>query len=132
MPPKVEFTEQRLSIVLDGLLALQDTPPLVSPALNLVLYGAAVPLDPPAEDADAEPQFRQLAMANEKRGSLYDRVGAFACSDDGKLWAYIASEDVHWMIVNHEKKAQLGSGRPFVSPDGTAFAYTQTLREEGS
>lgn len=132
MPPRIDFTEQRLSVLLDGLLSLQDTPPLVSPSLNLVLYGAAVPLDPPEDDPDAEPQFRQLAMANEKRGSLYDRVGAFACSDDGKVWAYIASDDVHFLIVNHEKKAQLGAGRPFVSPDGSGVAYTQTVREEGS
>lgn len=132
MGPRVEFTEQRLSRLLDGLLALQDTPPLVSPALNLVLYGAAVPLDPPEDDPDAEPEFRQLVMANEKRGNLYDKVGAFACSDDGKVWACIASEDVHWILVNHEKKAQLGSGRPFVSPDGSGVAYTQTVREEGS
>ena len=132
MPPRVEFTEQRLSVLLDGLLALQDTPPLVSPALNLVLYGAAVPLDPPEDDPDAEPAFRQLVMANEKRGNLYDKVGAFSCSDDGKLWACIASEDVHWILVNHEKKAQLGAGRPFVSPDGSAVAYTQSVREEGS
>jgi hypothetical protein len=132
MAPRVEFTEQRLSVLLEGLLTLQDTPPIVSPALNLVLYGAAVPLDPPEDDPDAEPAFRQLAMANEKRGSLYDKVGAFASSDDGKIWAYIASDDVHWIIVNHEKKAQLGGGRPFVSPDGSAFAYTQTVHEEGS
>jgi hypothetical protein len=132
MAARVEFTEQRLGSLLDGLLALQDTPPLVSPALNLVLYGAAVPLDPPEDDPDAEPQFRQLVMANEKRGSLYDKVGGFACSDDGKLWACIASEDVHWIIVNHEKKAQLGAGRPFVSPDGSGVAYTQSVREEGS
>ncbi|HLY11843.1 MAG TPA: hypothetical protein VKW04_21260 [Planctomycetota bacterium] len=132
MPPRVDFTDQRLSTLLDGLLSLQDTPPLVSPSLNLVLYGAAVPLDPPEDDPDADPQFRQLVMANEKRGPLYDKVGAFACSDDGHLWACIASEDVHWIIVNHEKKAQLGAGRPFVSPDGSAIAYTQTVREEGS
>jgi hypothetical protein len=132
MPPRVDFTEQRLSTLLDGLLVLQDTPPLVSPALNLVLYGAAVPLDPPEDDPDAEPEFRQLIMANDKRGSLYDKVGAFVSSNDGKLWAGIASEDVHWIIVNHEKKAQLGAGRPFVSPDGSGVAYTQTVREEGS
>ncbi|MBV8881050.1 MAG: hypothetical protein JO332_13865 [Planctomycetaceae bacterium] len=132
MAPRVDFTEQRLSVLLDGLLALQDTPPVVSPALNLVLYGAAVPLDPPEDDPDADPAFRQLVMANDKRGSLYDKVGAFACSDDGKTWACIASEDVHWVIVNHEKKAQLGAGRPFVSPDGSGVAYTQTVREEGS
>lgn len=132
MPPRVDFTEQKLSTLLDGLLALQDTPPLVSPALNLVLYGAAVPLDPPEDDPDAEPEFRQLVMANEKRGNLYDKVGGFACSDDGKVWACIASEDVHWILVNHEKKAQLGAGRPFVSPDGSGVAYTQTVREEGS
>ncbi|HZE95645.1 MAG TPA: hypothetical protein VE981_01330 [Planctomycetota bacterium] len=131
MPARVEFTEQRLSTLLEGLLTLQDTPPLVSPALNLVLYGAAVPLDPPEDDPDAEPAFRQLAMANENRGSLYDKVGAFACSDDGRRWAYIASEDVHWIVVNHEKKAQLGAGRPYVSPDGSGYAYTQTVREEG-
>jgi len=132
MPPRVEFTEQRLSTLLEGLLALQDTPPLVSPALNLVLYGAAVPLDPPEDDPEADPEFRQLVMANEKRGSLYDKVGGFACSDDGKVWACIASEDVHWIIVNHEKKAQIGAGRPYVSPDGSGVAYTQTVREEGS
>jgi hypothetical protein len=132
MPSRVDFTEQRLSVLLDGLLALQDTPPLVSPSLNLVLYGAAVPLDPPEDDPEAEPAFRQLVMANEKRGSLYDKVGAFACSDDGKIWACIASEDVHWIVVNHEKGAQLGAGRPFVSPDGSGVAYTQSVREEGS
>jgi hypothetical protein len=131
MPPRVDFTEQRLSTLLDGLLALQDTAPYVSPALNLILYGAAVPLDPPEDDPEAEPEFRQLVMANQKRGSLYDKVGAFASSDDGKVWACIASEDVHWIIVNHEKKAQLGAGRPFVSPDGSGVAYTQTVREEG-
>lgn len=132
MAARVDFTEQRLSTLLDGLLVLQDTPPLVSPALNLVLYGAAVPLEPPEDDPDAEPQFRQLVMANDKRGSMYDKVGAFASSDDGRLWACIASEDVHWIIVNHEKKAQLGAGRPFVSPDGSGVAYTQSVREDGS
>jgi hypothetical protein len=132
MAARVEFTEKRLSVLLDGLLALQDTPPLVSPSLNLVLYGAAVPLDPPEDDPEADPEFRQLVMANEKRGSLYDKVGVFACSDDGAVWACVASEDVHWVIVNHEKKAQLGAGRPFVSPDGSGVAYTQTVREEGS
>src|SRR5882672_1183010 len=109
MTVPVDFTETRLSTVLDGLLLLVDTPPVVSRSLNLVLYGAAVPLEPPEDDPDAEPKFRQLAMANDKRGALYDKVGAFACSDDGKLWVGIASEDVHWMLVNHDKKGQLGA-----------------------
>lgn len=129
MTVPVDFTETRLSTVLDGLLLLVDTPPVVSRSLNLVLYGAAVPLDPPEDDPDAEPQFRQLMMANDKRGALYDKVGGFACSDDGKLWVGIASEDVHWMIVNHEKKGQLGAGRPFVSPDGSGIACTQTVKD---
>jgi hypothetical protein len=129
MAPNIDFTEAKLSTVLDGLIALVDTPPAVSRSLNLIVYAVAVPLDPPEDDPDAEPQFRQLMMANDKRGSLYDRVGAFVCSDDGKLWAGIASEDVHWLVVNHEKKGQLGAGRPFVSPDGTAYACTQTVKE---
>lgn len=129
MPPHVEFTEARLSTVLDGLIALVDTPPAVSRSLNLVVYAVAVPLDPPEDDPDAEPQFRQLMMANDKRGTLYDRVGGFVCSDDGKVWAGIASDDVHWLVVNHEKKVQLGSGRPFVSPDGSGVACTQTVKE---
>jgi hypothetical protein len=132
MAPKIEFTDLRLSTLLDGLLALEETPIVVSPALNLVLYAAAVPLDPPEDDPDADPEFRQLVMANDKRSSLYDRVGAFACSDDGKLWVAIGSEDVHWLLVNGEKKHQLGSGRPFVSPDGSSHASTQTIKEEGS
>ena len=94
MSVPVPFTEARLSTVLDGLIALVDTPPAVSRSLDLVLYAVAVPLDPPEDDPDAEPQFRQLIMANDKRGTLYDKVGAFACSDDGKLWTAIASEDV--------------------------------------
>ena len=89
----IDFTEARLSTVLDGLIALVDTPPAVSRSLNLIVYAVAVPLDPPEDDPDAEPQFRQLMMANEKRGSLYDRVGGFACSDDGKLWTGIASDE---------------------------------------
>lgn len=129
MASNVRFTEERLSTVLDGLIALVDTPPAVSRSLNLVVYAVAVPLEAPEDDPDWEPQFRQLIMANDKRGSLYDRVGGFVCSDDGKLWAGIASEDVHWLILNHEKKGQLGAGRPFVSPDGTAYACTQTVRE---
>lgn len=129
MAPNVQFTEERLSTVLDGLIALVDTPPAVSRSLNLVVYAVAVPLDPPEDDPDAEPEFRQLMMANDKRGSLYDKVGGFVCSDDGRLWAGIASEDVHWLVVNHEKKGQLGAGRPFVSPDGTGYACTQTVRE---
>ena len=129
MAPKIDFTEALLSTVLDGLIPLVDTPPAVSRALNLIVHAVAVPLDPPEDDPDADPQFRQLMMANEKRGSLFDRVGAFACSDDGKLWTGIASEDVHWLVVNHEKKGQLGAGRPFVSPDGTGYACTQTVRE---
>ncbi len=132
MSPRVDFTEQRLSSLLEGLLALEDTPIVVSPALNLVLYAAAVPLEPPEDDPDADPQFRQLVMANEKRSSLYDKVGGFACSDDGKLWVAVASDDVHWLLVNHEKKHQLGAGRPFVSPDGGSHASTQTIKEEGS
>jgi hypothetical protein len=129
MAGKIEFAEARLSTVLDGLIALVDTPAVVSRSLNLVVYAVAVPLDPPEDDPDAEPAFRQLVMANEKRGSLFDKVGAFVCSDDGKLWAGIVSEDVHWLVVNHEKKGLLGSGRPYVSPDGTAYACTQTVRE---
>lgn len=132
MGPRIDFTEQRLSTLLEGLLALEDAPIVVSPALNLVLYAAAVPLDPPEDDPDAEPEFRQLVMANDKRSSLYDKVGGFACSDDGKLWVAVASEDVHWLLVNHEKKHQLGGGRPFVSPDGSGYASTQTVKEEGS
>src|SRR5437773_2941499 len=108
----VDFREERLSTVLDGLLPLLDTPSVVSRSLNLVLYAVAVPLEPPEDDPEAEPAFRQLIMANDRRGSLYDKVGAFACSDDGKLWAGIVSEDVHWLVVNHEKKGQLGAGRP--------------------
>ena len=129
MASKVEFTEARLSTVLDGLIPLVDTPPAVSRSLNLVLHAVAVPLDPPEDDPDAEPGFRQLAMANDQRSPLFDRVGGFVCSDDGKLWACIASEDVHWLIVNGEKKGQLGGGRPFVSPDGSAVACTQTVKE---
>ena len=129
MAATIQFTEERLSTVLDGLIALVDTPPAVSRSLNLVVYAVAVPLDPPEDDPDAEPQFRQLIMANDKRGSLYDKVGGFVCSDDGKLWAGIGSEDVHWLVVNHEKKGQLGAGQPFVSPDGTGYACTQTVKE---
>jgi hypothetical protein len=129
MAAKIDFTEERLSTVLDGLIFLVDTPAVVSRSLNLVVYAVAVPLDPPEDDPDAEPAFRQLAMANEKRGSLFDKVGGFVCSDDGRLWAGIVSEDVHWLVVNHEKKGLLGSGRPYVSPDGTAVACTQTVRE---
>jgi hypothetical protein len=132
MTLRVEFTEARLSAVLEGLIPLIDTPAVVSRSLNLVLHAVAVPLDPPEDDPDAEPSFRQLIMANDRRGSLYDKVGAFSCSDDGKLWVAIASEDVHWMIVNHEKKAQLGAGRPYVSPDGSAHACTQTVKDETS
>jgi len=132
MGPRPDFTEQRLSTLLEGLLALEDTPVVVSADLNLVLYAAAVPLDPPEDDPDADPAFRQLVMANDKRSSLYDRVGGFACSDDGKLWVAVGSDDVHWLLVNHEKKHQLGSGRPFVSPDGSSYASTQTIREEGA
>lgn len=128
----VEFTEQRLSTVLDGLIALVDTPAVVSRSLNLVLYAVAVPLEPPEDDPEAEPEFRHLVMANDKRSTIYDRVGAFQCSDDGKLWACIGSDDVHWMIVNNEKKSQLGAGRPFVSPDGSAYACTQTVKDEKS
>ena len=129
MAHNVDFTEAKLSTVLDGLIPLVDTPPAVSRSLNLIVHAVAVPLDPPEDDPDADPQFRQLMMANDKRGSLYDRVGAFACSDDGKLWTGIASDDVHWLVVNHEKKGQLGAGRPFVSPDGSGYACTQTVRE---
>jgi hypothetical protein len=129
MTVAVDFTETKLSSVLDGLIPLVDTPAVVSRSLNLVLYAVAVPLDPPEDDPEAEPAFRQLIMANDKRGSLYDKVGAFACSDDGKLWVGIASEDVHWLIVNHEKKGQLGAGRPMVSPDGSGYACTQTVKD---
>lgn len=129
MPARIEFSEARLSTLLEGLIPLADTPAVVSRSLNLVLYAAAVPLDPPDDDPEAEPQFRQLIMANDRRGTLYDRVGAFAASDDGKLWTGIASEDVHWLIVNHEKRGQLGAGQPYVSPDGTGYACTQTVRE---
>jgi hypothetical protein len=129
MTVRVDFNEARLSSVLDGLIPLVDTPAVVSRSLDLVLYAVAVPLDPPEDDPDAEPAFRQLIMANDKRGSLYDKVGGFACSDDGKLWVGIASEDVHWLIVNHEKKGQLGAGRPFVSPDGSGYACTQTVKD---
>lgn len=133
MPVSVQFTEERLSTVLDGLIPLVDTPPVVSRSLGLVLHAVAVPLEPPEDDPEAEPEFRQLVMANDKRSALFDRVGAFVCSDDGKLWACIASEDVHWLMVNHEKKGQLGAGRPYVSPDGTGYACTQTVKEgEGS
>ena len=47
MTVRVDFTESRLSTVLDGLIALGDTPAVVSRSLNLVLYAVAVPLDPP-------------------------------------------------------------------------------------
>jgi hypothetical protein len=132
MTVRVDFSEARLGCVLDGLIPLVDTPTVVSRSLDLVLYALAVPLDPPEDDPDAEPAFRQLIMANDKRGALYDRVGAFACSDDGSLWTAVASEDVHWLIVNHEKKGQLGGGRPFVSPDGSGYACTQTVEDEHS
>jgi hypothetical protein len=132
MTVPIEFSEAKLSTVLDGLIPLVDTPAVVSRSLNLVLYGVAIPLDPPEDDPDAQPAFRQLIMANDRRGALYDKVGAFACSHDGKLWAAIASEDVHWLIVNHEKKGQLGAGRPFVSPDGSGYACTQTFKDEPS
>jgi hypothetical protein len=129
MSVRVDFSEACLSRVLDGLIPLVDTPAVVSRSLDLVLYAVAVPLDPPEDDPDAEPEFRQLIMANDKRGSLYDKVGGFACSDDGKRWVGIASEDVHWLIVNHEKKGQLGAGRPYVSPDGSGYACTQTVKD---
>jgi hypothetical protein len=132
MADPLEFTEKRLSTLLEGLIALEDAPPAVSRNLSLVLYGAAVPLDPPEDDPEAAPEFRQLVMANDRRGSLFDKVGAFVASEDGRLWACIASEDVHWLVVNHEKKGQLGAGRPYVSPDGSAYACTQTVREEDS
>jgi len=132
MAVKVEFSEARLSTILDGLLTLLDTPTVVSRSLNLVLYAAAVPLDPPEDNPDAEPAFRQLIMSNDRRSALYDKVGAFVCSDDGKVWAGIASEDVHWLIVNNEKKGQLGAGRPYVSPDGSGYACTQTVKDETS
>lgn len=132
MAVPLEFTEKRLSTLLEGLIALEDTPAVVSRNQDLVLYGAAVPLDPPEDDPEAEPAFRQLVMANDRRGSLFDKVGAFVTSDNGRIWACIASEDVHWLIVNNEKKGQLGTGRPYVSPDGSAYAYTQTVREGDS
>ena len=128
----VEFREERLSVVLDGLIPLVDTPAVVSRSLNLVLSAVAVPLDPPEDDPDAEPEFRQFVLANDKRSPLFDRVGGFVCSDDGKLWAGIASEDVHWLLVNHEKKGQLGSGRPFVSPDGSAIVNCTGERRAGA
>jgi hypothetical protein len=130
MAARVDFTEVRLSSVLDGLVALADVPPVVSPSLNLVLYTASVPLEAPEDDPDAEPEFRELAMANDRRGTIYDKVGGYVCSDDGKLWAYVASDDVNWLVINHEKKVQLGAGRPFVNPEGTAVAYTQTVPDE--
>jgi len=132
MAVRVDFTEAKLSTVLDGLIGLEDGPPLVSAALNLVLYSASVPIEPPEDDPEAERAFREVMMANDRRGTIYDRVGGFVCSDDGRLWAGISSDDVNWLIVNHEKKVQLGEGRPYVSPDGTTVAYTQTVPDEVS
>ncbi len=134
MAPNIDFTDARLSTILSGLEGPEGPPPAVSPALNLVLYPLSVPFRRPEADPEDDPEIRQFVMANDQRGPLFDSIGGFVCSDDGKLWACIAKDpDSHsgeWLLVNHEKKGEPRHGRPFVSRDGSAFACQQTIRDE--
>lgn len=145
MAAEIDFSDARLSALPPGLEASAALPPVVGPAQNLVLYAATVPFEAPPEDPEADPEVRESAMANERFGPVFAEVSDFQCGADGARWVYVGREpdtrmrewqgqkifeDIRWLVVDHAKKAEIGAGRPFLSPDGRVLAYTQTIWDE--
>ena len=118
MSAPVEFDERLLSSVPAGWTAVPDLPPVVNPALNLVLYVASITLPAPADDPEAEPEVRTCPVSNDRLGPEYASLGGFDCGADPGLWACVASnhdrrqwewqaqrmsEEIRWLLVNGER-----------------------------
>lgn len=141
----VEFQELRLSRVPEGWTAVAGHPPVVNPSMTLVLYVASKTLPPPPEDPEADPEVRTCPVSNDRLGPEFGAVEGFACGADPGLWACVVSngerrqwefqgqrmsEEIRWLVVNGDRKLDLGKGRPFVSPDGLRLACTQTVWDD--
>ena len=77
MPASVVFEDRLLSAVPEGWSELLDVPPVVNPALDLVLYAVSMTL--PSEDPEAEPEVRVCPVANERLCPAFSSVGGFVC-----------------------------------------------------
>ncbi|HEX7897424.1 MAG TPA: hypothetical protein VF950_06670 [Planctomycetota bacterium] len=147
MSPPAEFEERLLSSVPEGWTAVPDVPPVVNSSLNLVLYVASMTLPAPDDDPEAEPEVRTCPVSNDRLGPEYRSLGGFVCGADPGLWACVASnherrqwewqsqrmsEEIRWLLVNGERKVDLGKGQPYVSRDGLRVAYTQTLWDDAT
>lgn len=143
----VEFSDLRLSTVPEGWTIHPAHPPVVNPTLTLVLYVAQKTLPPPPEDPEADPEVRTCPVSNDRLGPEFGSVEGFACGADPGLWACVVSngerrqwefqgqrmsEEIRWLVVNGDRKLDLGKGRPFVSPDGRSVACTQTVWDDAT
>lgn len=134
-----------MSSVPEGWTEALDIPPVVSPSLDLVLYVASMTL--PSDDPEEEPDVRSCPVSNDRLGPEFKSLGGFVCGADPGLWACVASnherrqwewqsqrmsEEIRWLLVNGDKRADLGKGQPYVSRDGLRLAYTQTVWDDAT
>lgn len=142
-----QLDERVLSSVPDGWDFDSAVPPLVNSSLSLVLYAATKTLPPPIHDPEADPEVRVRPVANESAGPDFAVVGGFACGASPGRWACVVSdrerrqwewqsqrmsEEIRWLVLDGQKRADLGQGRPYVSPDGARVAWTQTVWDDAS
>jgi dipeptidyl aminopeptidase/acylaminoacyl peptidase len=139
----ISFTEERLGTIPEGCSSLEGTQPLVSEALNLVLYGGYFPFVRPPDDPDAEPGPGGCVMANDYRSPPFKSVWPVGCSRDGTLWAYVGTEpeprirkfkggkvteEVSRVVVNGSVVGDMRSGAAcWVSPAGNACAFEEAV-----
>jgi Tol biopolymer transport system component len=73
----------------------------------------------------AEKKDKAYVVHNDRRGKLYDAVGAIALSPDGHRIAYGALVDGKWhMVVDGKEGAAFSTVKsPLFSPDGSHLAY---------
>ncbi len=142
MSSNAVFTEERLSTFPKTLEGCPGPGPLVSPALDRVLYSGTVPFVAPVEEPDADPVERHCAVMNDGVGPEFKTVGQFQCSDRGTMWAYVGEdpdlrskeagghrifERVLHLVVNGQLAGELAGGRFHLSPDGLGEAHPEPV-----
>jgi hypothetical protein len=109
-------SRSRLSTLLDGLIALVDTPPSSAvPSISSSTGSRSRSIRPRTTPT---PSRVPAAHHGERQARVALRQGRrFACSDDGQaLDRDRRPRTSTGLVVNHEKKGQLGAGRPYVQP----------------
>lgn len=143
------FEEQRLVTVPPGLEYSLSSPPKISPALNLVMISASVPVATDPDDEDAEPDYRSCAVVNDHVSQEFRTVSSLQCIPDGSRWTYVAQdlevrrrtvngqrqgEEVYYLISNGTRLGEMAYPHDaYISPDGRQVAFRQKRPDpEGS